>query len=57
MSNEEYLEEILHEAYRLGVVSEIISRVPENVQNRERTDAFLKAFHEVVKEKNLEHTL
>jgi hypothetical protein len=57
MSNEEYLEEILHEAHRLGVVSEIISRVPENVQDRERTDAFLKAFREVVKEKNLEHSL
>jgi hypothetical protein len=57
MSNEEYLEEILHEAYRLGVASEIISRVPSSLENRERTDAFLKAFMEVVKEKNLDHVL
>jgi len=54
MSNEEYLEEILYEAHQLGLASEIISRIPENINQGERTDVFLKVFLEILKEKNLE---
>lgn len=57
MSNEEYLEEILYEAHRLGLASEIISRVPGNISITERTDAFLKAYLEVLKEKNIEKSI
>lgn len=50
MSNEEVIEEILVESYRLGINERVFEKFRIYIINMERVDAYKKAFDESKKE-------
>lgn len=54
MTNEEYLEEILYKAHELGLIEELSSRVPKNIDYSKKIDIYINEFLKIIKEKNID---
>ncbi len=50
MSNEDMIEEILVESYRLGINEKVFDKFKEYILKYERSEAYRIAFNETIKE-------
>jgi hypothetical protein len=56
MSNEDMIEEILVESYRLGISEKVFDKFKEYILKYERSEAYRLSFNETIKEtENINH--
>lgn len=56
MSNEDMIEEILVESYRLGINEQVFDKFKDLILKHERFEAYTIAFNETIKEtQNINH--